>query len=92
MGLTLPLTPNPHQVLICAGCIASGNVNSVAPIITMFFLLCYAFVNFACLLQDILKEPNWRPRFRFYHPAISFCGLVLCLFIMFFTRWYLALA
>ena len=38
-------------------------------------------------MQDILKEPNWRPRFRFYHPAISFCGLVLCLFIMFFTRW-----
>ena len=85
-------SPSPHQVLICAGCIASGNVNAVAPIITMFFLLCYAFVNFACLLQDILKEPNWRPRFRFYHPVISFCGLVLCLFVMFFTRWYFALA
>ena len=44
----------------------------------MFFLLCYAFVNSACLLQDILQEPNWRPRFRFYHPIISFAGLVLC--------------
>ena len=91
-GTGEPRRPLALTVLICAGCIASGNVNSVAPIITMFFLLCYAFVNFACLLQDILKEPNWRPRFRFYHPAISFCGLVLCLFIMFFTRWYVALA
>ena len=130
-------------MLICAGCIASGNVNAVAPVITMFFLLCYAFVNFACLLQvrgwkvlftmqvlpsfyplstlllpsfyplstpllevlpsfyppsapflppvypvsppllqDILKEPNWRPRFRFYHPLVSFCGLARCPFTL----------
>jgi len=71
--------------VICAGCIAFGDLNVVAPIITMFFLLCYMFVNLACLLQDLLKEPNWRPRFRFYHPVTALLGLGLCLFIMFFT-------
>ena len=70
-GTGEPRRPLALTILICAACIASGNVNSVAPIITMFFLLCYAFVNLACLLQDLLKEPNWRPRFRFYHPATS---------------------
>jgi len=32
-----------------------------------FFLMCYGFVNLACALQTILRSPNWRPRFRFYH-------------------------
>jgi len=32
-----------------------------------FFLMCYGFVNLACALQTILRTPNWRPRFRFYH-------------------------
>ena len=73
-------------IVIIAGCIAPGSLNFVAPIITMFFLLCYMFVNLACLLQDLLGEPNWRPRFRFYHPLTSFAGLVLCLFIMFYTN------
>ena len=91
-GTGEPRKPLALTILICAGFISSGNVNSVAPIITMFFLLCYAFVNAACLLQDVLKEPNWRPRFRFYHPATSAIGLCLCLFIMFYTRWYFALA
>ena len=34
------------------------------------------------LLQDILKEPNWRPRFRFYPPLVSFCGLARCPFTL----------
>jgi len=32
-----------------------------------FFLMCYGFVNLACALQTVLRSPNWRPRFRFYH-------------------------
>jgi len=91
-GTGEPRKPLALTIVICAAFISTGNVNSVAPIITMFFLLCYAFVNAACLLQDVLQEPNWRPRFRFYHPATSATGLGLCLFIMFYTRWYFALA
>lgn len=32
-----------------------------------FFLMCYGFVNLACVLQSLLQTPNWRPRFQFYH-------------------------
>ena len=27
----------------------------------MFFLMCYCAVNACVLIQDVLKEPNWRP-------------------------------
>uniref|UniRef100_A0A3Q3LV47 Solute carrier family 12 member 6-like n=1 Tax=Mastacembelus armatus TaxID=205130 RepID=A0A3Q3LV47_9TELE len=32
-----------------------------------FFLMCYLFVNLACALQTLLRTPNWRPRFSYYH-------------------------
>lgn len=36
-----------------------ASLDYVAPIITMFFLMCYAFVNLACTLQSLLKSPSW---------------------------------
>lgn len=56
-----------------------------------FFLICYMFVNFACVLQSILKAPNWRPRFRYYHWVTSLVGALLCLVLMFLVSWYYAL-
>lgn len=35
-----------------------------------FFLMCYMFVNLACALQTLLRTPNWRPRFKFYHWSV----------------------
>lgn len=29
--------------------------------------MCYMFVNLACAVQTLLRTPNWRPRFRYYH-------------------------
>lgn len=49
------------------------------------------FVNVACTLQSLLKSPNWRPRFRFYHWTTSLLGALLCLAIMFMCSWYYAL-
>lgn len=36
-------------------------------VLPRFFLMCYCFTNLACAVQTILKTPNWRPRFKFYH-------------------------
>ena len=44
-----------------------GDVDQIAPLLSMFFLMCYGFVNLACALQTLLKTPNWRPRFKYYH-------------------------
>lgn len=68
-----------------------ANLDVVAPVITMFFLMCYGFVNLACALQTLVKTPSWRPRFRFYHWALSLLGLALCICLMFISSWYYAL-
>uniref|UniRef100_A0A3Q3GVX4 Solute carrier family 12 member 7b n=1 Tax=Labrus bergylta TaxID=56723 RepID=A0A3Q3GVX4_9LABR len=57
----------------------------------LFFLMCYLFVNLACALQTLLRTPNWRPRFKYYHWALSFLGMSLCLSLMFICSWYYAI-
>ncbi|XP_041375746.1 solute carrier family 12 member 4-like [Gigantopelta aegis] len=69
-----------------------ASLDYIAPIITMFFLMCYGFVNMACALQTLLQTPSWRPRFRFYHWTLSLLGLTLCVTMMFISSWYYALA
>ncbi|KAG8572251.1 hypothetical protein GDO81_011994 [Engystomops pustulosus] len=54
---------------ICEIGILIASLDSVAPILSMFFLMCYMFVNLACALQTLLRTPNWRPRFKYYHWA-----------------------
>ncbi|XP_071868595.1 solute carrier family 12 member kcc isoform X2 [Bombus fervidus] len=78
-------------IIICQCGILLGNVDYLAPLLSMFFLMCYGFVNLACALQTLLRTPNWRPRFKYYHWSLSFLGLSLCIAIMFMTSWYYAL-
>uniref|UniRef100_A0A8C5QP72 Solute carrier family 12 member 6 n=1 Tax=Leptobrachium leishanense TaxID=445787 RepID=A0A8C5QP72_9ANUR len=68
-----------------------ASLDLVAPILSMFFLMCYLFVNLACGLQTLLRSPNWRPRFQYYHWTLSFLGMALCLALMFISSWYYAL-
>ncbi|XP_054566860.1 solute carrier family 12 member 4 isoform X2 [Eptesicus fuscus] len=68
-----------------------ASLDMVAPILSMFFLMCYLFVNLACAVQTLLRTPNWRPRFKYYHWALSFLGMSLCLTLMFVSSWYYAL-
>ncbi|XP_003462159.2 solute carrier family 12 member 7 isoform X5 [Cavia porcellus] len=76
---------------ICETGILIASLDSVAPILSMFFLMCYLFVNLACAVQTLLRTPNWRPRFKFYHWTLSFLGMSLCLALMFICSWYYAL-
>ncbi|XP_053558220.1 solute carrier family 12 member 6 isoform X2 [Bombina bombina] len=68
-----------------------ASLDLVAPILSMFFLMCYLFVNLACGLQTLLRSPNWRPRFHYYHWTLSFLGMALCLALMFISSWYYAI-
>ncbi|XP_076149582.1 solute carrier family 12 member 7 isoform X1 [Alosa pseudoharengus] len=76
---------------ICEIGILIASLDLVAPILSMFFLMCYLFVNLACAVQTLLRTPNWRPRFKFYHWTLSFLGMSLCFSLMFISSWYYAL-
>ncbi|KAM9791924.1 solute carrier family 12 member 7-like isoform X1 [Syngnathus typhle] len=76
---------------ICEIGILIASLDAVAPILSTFFLMCYLFVNLACAVQTLLRTPNWRPRFKFYHWTLSFLGMSLCLSLMFISSWYYAL-
>ena len=78
-------------LLLCECGILLGNVDYLTPLIAMFFLLCYGFVNMACALQTLLKAPSWRPRYKYYHWSLSLLGLCLCLLIMFIVKWFYAI-
>lgn len=66
-------------VIVCQCGILIGNIDNLAPLLAMFLLMCYAFVNLACVLQTLLRTPNWRPRFKYYHwyTFRPFCTIVI---------------
>lgn len=57
-----------------------------------FFLMCYLFVNLICVLQTLLKTPNWRPRFKYYHWTLSVVGVGLNFALCIIAGWYYALS
>ena len=67
---------------IAAAGIAIGDINVLAPVLTMFNLSTYALLNFASAAESLLANPSWRPTFRV--PAVlSAVGFAGCLGAMF---------
>ncbi|MFU8802431.1 MAG: amino acid permease [Bradymonadaceae bacterium] len=58
------------------------DLNAVAPIITMFFLITYAMINTVVFIEQSLGLVSFRPLLRIPR-IVSFLGLVGCLFAMF---------
>jgi len=77
--------------LVGAMCVLIGSLNAVAPLLSMCFLTCYSMMNLNCCLLGLLKDPHWRPRFRYFHWAVGLVGFVLCTSIMFVIDWRYAL-
>ena len=69
--------------LIAQAGILAGDLDTVAPVITMFFLLTYGTMNLACFYEGFIKNPSFRPTFRFNHWSVSLAGAVGCIGVMF---------
>ncbi len=59
-----------------------GDINAIAPILTMFNLSTYALLNLSAALETAMSNPSWRPTFR-VKSIFSFAGFVLCSVAMF---------
>jgi len=60
-----------------------GDLDVIAPIITMFFMITYGYLNLASFLEAITGNPSYRPTFRFSHWTTSLLGALGCLAAMF---------
>ncbi len=78
--------------VIAQVCILSADLNTIAPLITMFFMITYGLLNLATFYEAITKNPSYRPRFRYCHWSTSLAGAVGCLAVMFLIDWRWALA
>uniref|UniRef100_A0A803T2B7 Solute carrier family 12 member 1 n=1 Tax=Anolis carolinensis TaxID=28377 RepID=A0A803T2B7_ANOCA len=77
--------------VIAMAFILIAELNTIAPIISNFFLASYALINFSCFHASYAKSPGWRPAFRYYNMWISLFGAVLCCAVMFVINWWAAL-
>ena len=70
------------SLIIACGAVFLGDLNTVASILTIFFLTVYGIVNITAALETLSNEPSWRPQFKI--PAIiSLIGGIACIIVMF---------
>jgi amino acid transporter len=62
--------------------VALGDLNVIAPILTMFFLATYTVVNVVSAVERFLRSPSFRPTFK-VHWALSLLGAIGCGAVMF---------
>ncbi len=77
--------------IIAQVCIVLADLNTIAPLITMFFMITYGLLNLATFYEAITKNPSYRPRFRYSHWTTSLAGAIGCLVVMFLVDWRWAL-
>jgi len=68
--------------LIAVVAVFVGNLNTIAPVLSMFFLTTYGSLNLIAGIEGLINNPSWRPAFR--TPwIVSLTGAALCLGAMF---------
>ena len=77
---------------ISAVCILLGDLDAIAPIITMFFMITYGLLNLATFYEAVTHNPSYRPTFRYSHWATALAGALGCGIVMFLVNWTWALA
>ncbi len=68
--------------VVAVGVIWLGDLDFVAPIITMFFLNTYGMVNLVAATERLVGNPSFRPRFK-VPIAVSLAGALGCYGAMF---------
>ena len=81
-------TRNPRRgillsLVIAAVTVAVGDLNLIAPLVAMFFLISYGLLNFATYYEVRASSPSFRPRFKVFDKRLSLLGALGCFGAMF---------
>lgn len=68
--------------LIALFTIALGQLDMIAGVVSMFFLVSYGLLNYATYYESKSNSPSFRPRFKYYSPLLSLTGALTCLVVM----------
>jgi solute carrier family 12 sodium/potassium/chloride transporter 2 len=75
-----------HALLVTGGVVLGSlmlrDLNVIAPLITMFFLITYGMINIVILIEQNLQLVSFRPLFRIPRWVPLF-GTIGCIFVMF---------
>ena len=78
----IPRAATIFTAVIALVLIVVGDLNMIAPILTMFFLTTYGTLNLTSGIENMLQSPSFRPKFR-VHWIFSILGTVGCVAVMF---------
>lgn len=67
---------------IAVAVIWAGDLNAVAEVISMFFLIAYGMINTSAFVESRSANPSFRPRFRAFHWSLAGAGAIGCLVAM----------
>ncbi|XP_072938036.1 bumetanide-sensitive sodium-(potassium)-chloride cotransporter [Epargyreus clarus] len=64
-----------------------ADLNTVAPLISNFYLASYALINYCTFHAALVRPLGWRPTFRYYNVWVSLLGCLMCVAIMILISW-----
>ncbi|GGA34102.1 amino acid permease [Okeania sp. KiyG1] len=67
---------------VATATVCIGDLNLIAPVLTMFFLTTYMVLNVSAGIEGFLESPSFRPTFK-VHWSLSMLGALGCLAVMF---------
>ncbi len=79
---------NPRRAILLTSAVAVvvillGQLNLVAGIVSMFFLISYGLLNYATWYEAHSESPSFRPRFRWFNKYLSLLGCLVCVGVIF---------
>jgi amino acid transporter len=78
---------NPRRGVLISAAIAlatisMGQLNLIARVVSMFFLISYGLLNYATYYEARAASPSFRPKFKWFDKRLSLLGFLACLLVM----------
>lgn len=77
--------------VIAACCIAIADLNLIAQVVTIVYMITYCLINFACFQSSVSQSPGWRPTFKMYNKWVALLGFIICLCLVFILDYIIAI-